>query len=250
MDDESTSAIEILVSVEIDANAPPDLDWFANSSPARSREGRLNRLLRRFGLRLMRTSTVDPEQERRAEWGRFATEDHHHVYGRPWFVGRDYCDLLLSRGLRPEDKLLDFGCGSMRAGIWTAAYLDEGSYFGIDSHRASLDIALNYEVPLHGLEHKQPQLLHSTEFRIDLLDTVFDFVFCASVFRHLSPEERPRALRAIRESCRIGSSLVVQTNDLDPEDPQLSALGFHHVESFVWRSKFVGESRWTEYRVE
>jgi len=242
-------SIEIAVSEEISGNAAPEFDWFANSSPVRNREGSVNRLLRRFGMRLVRTSKIDRDAERRAKWGQFASEDHHHVYGRPWFVGRDYFDVLASRGLRRNDRLLDFGCGAMRAGIWIAAFLDDGKYFGIDSHRASLDIAATYEIPLHALERKQPVLLHSSAFRVDSFNTEFDVVFCASVFRHLEEDDVSKALRAIRSACHKETRLIIQTSDLDPYDERLEALKIRPIESFVWTSKFSGESPWTEFHV-
>src|SRR5256885_1508932 len=65
---------------------------------------------------------------------RFLREAHHNQYGRPWVLGRYMFDFLVESGLRPEHRLLDFGCGALRLGVWALAYLDQGNYFGIDPH--------------------------------------------------------------------------------------------------------------------
>src|SRR5688500_16008680 len=54
----------------------------------------------------------------------FIWEDHHRAYGHPWCVGRAYFDAMIHFGLRPDHRVLDFGCGAGRLGIWAAAYLN------------------------------------------------------------------------------------------------------------------------------
>ena len=41
-------------------------------------------------------------------------------------------EYLLRHGLRREDRLLDFGCGCLRAGRYLIKYLKERNYYGID----------------------------------------------------------------------------------------------------------------------
>src|SRR4029079_10609816 len=112
-------------------------------------------------------ATVDPQ---------ILDEVHHRQYGRPWALGKYLFDFLVERGLRPGDRLLDIGCGALRLGLPAIAYLDRGTYFGVDAHLKSLEAAVTDDAPLHGreptaapplprvqplrgVEHNQPRLL-------------------------------------------------------------------------------------------
>jgi SAM-dependent methyltransferase len=107
---------------------------------------------------------------------RFLNEEHHQQYGRPWALGKYIHDFVVAAGLLPQHRLLDFGCGALRFGIWVIPYLDEGNYFGVDSHLPSLEAATAYEAPLHGLDEKRPRLLWSEEFAFSHFETPFDVI--------------------------------------------------------------------------
>lgn len=124
-------------------------------------------------------------------------EEHHQQYGGPWSKGREQMDFLLSQGLQTNDYFLDLGCGALRTGIWVIGYLEPAHYFGVDAHLNSLKAGAEYEIPLHDLESKSPRLLHSTTFEIDHFGATFDVVLAASVFDHLTEEQRRLALRKI-----------------------------------------------------
>lgn len=243
------SAIEVKSAPEIEKSSRPEFDWYANSSKYRSQDGIVNRFLSRFGLRIMRDSTLD-QGAKLNRWGNHAAELHHHVYGRPWFCGRDDFEMLKTRGLKPSDVLLDFGCGSMRCGIWTAAYLDAGKYHGVDAHRASLQAAAEYEIPLHDLQSKAPQLLHSTDFRVDLFETRFNVVFVASVFSHLTEQQQIEALDRIQGSAASGCRLFTNHTDVPLDKDRLAKRGIEFVESFTFKSQFgAKDTIWHEYKI-
>ena len=94
-------------------------------------------------------------------------KEHRQLYGRPWCIGEDNFRYLLARRLRPEHKFLDFGCGSLRNGVWIIRFLNPGNYYGIDADRWQLEAGARVEIPLHDLGTKVPRLLHNSEFRID-----------------------------------------------------------------------------------
>ena len=63
-------------------------------------------------------------------------QEAHHTPVRP-AVGARPLHVRLpasTSGLRPEHRLLDFGCGALRLGVLAIPYLDAGNYFGVDSH--------------------------------------------------------------------------------------------------------------------
>ena len=121
-------------------------------------------------------ATVDPQ---------ILDEVHHRQYGRPWALGKYLFDFLVERGLRPGDRLLDIGCGALRLGLPAIAYLDRGTYFGVDAHLKSLEAAVTYELPLHGLEHKQPRLLWDDELAFAHFQTEFDWAVDFATSLHL-----------------------------------------------------------------
>ena len=54
-----------------------------------------------------------------------ATADHQET-------GRRLFERLLRAGLRPGDRLVDYGCGSLRVGRYLIEHLGEGAYLGMD----------------------------------------------------------------------------------------------------------------------
>ena len=115
-------------------------------------------------------------------------EEHHRIYGSKWALGLDQKQFLISRGLLSNHHLLDVGCGAGRAGTQLIPYLDPGHYTGVDGHDSSLSAFEHYEIPLHGLAARQPQLLlHNIEISpLPLAAAHFDAVLAFSVFNHLT----------------------------------------------------------------
>jgi SAM-dependent methyltransferase len=148
-------------------------------------------------------------RRRNGAWSKFETEYHHQSYGSPWCCGRDIADYVMSRGLQTSHHLLDLGCGSIRAGIWLIAYLDEGGYFGVDAHWPSLDAAVRYEIPLHDLGGKHPRFLHSGTFEIDHFGQRFDMILAARVLNHLTEAQVELALGKIASTLAPSGKLVL-----------------------------------------
>src|ERR1700750_1408954 len=51
------------------------------------------------------------------------------------FIGATQFRLLTTLGLREHNSLLDFGCGSLRAGRLFISYLLPGRYYGLEPNR-------------------------------------------------------------------------------------------------------------------
>jgi SAM-dependent methyltransferase len=156
---------------------------------------------------------------------RFVHEEHHHAYKKPWCLGRDQFDYLLVRGLRPEHRVLDFGCGALRVGIWLVGYLNVGCYFGIDPHYKSLEAAARYEIPLHDLAAKLPRLLCNDGFACEHFGESFDFVLAFSVFNWLGQEETCRALEHVCSTLEPEGRIVVYGNLPVPADVLQNRFG-------------------------
>ena len=207
------------------------------------------RLENTLHLKLVRIRTNVLAEDDKTET--FLQEEHHKQYNRPWSQGRDHADYLISRGLSPHHRLLDFGCGALRSGIWIIPHLEAGRYFGLEPNLWSLEAAVRYEVPLHGLEHKRPRFLCSDEFELGHFGTRFDWIVALGVFSHLTETQHDEALKQMVAHLEP-SGVLVFTGDLPFDEERLSEkYGVVVTHREVRRSKLSpnrGTSRWTELR--
>ncbi|MEU0395416.1 class I SAM-dependent methyltransferase [Streptomyces sp. NPDC006208] len=115
------------------------------------------------------------------------------VGGRPsharWLaIGEMQYDYLVRHGLKPQDRMLEIGCGNLRAGWRFIEHLEPGHYYGID---ISPDILVEAKktVVRYGLQDKLPYLTPVDNLTLDFLPgSFFTVVHAHSVFSH-SPLE-------------------------------------------------------------
>ncbi|MFB8246920.1 class I SAM-dependent DNA methyltransferase [Streptomyces sp. NPDC055952] len=103
-------------------------------------------------------------------------------------IGRLQFDYLVGHGLRPHHRMLDIGCGNLRAGRLFIGHLDTGNYYGID---ISPDILLAAQDTLVAdkLQDKLPHLTLAGDLTFAFLpEGHFDVVHAHSVFSHSPPD--------------------------------------------------------------
>ena len=103
-------------------------------------------------------------------------------------LGQMQFDYLVSHGLKPGMRMLEIGCGNLRAGRLFIDHLEAGDYYGID---ISPDILLAAQRTLAetGLPGKLPHLTLVNDLKLAFLPPeYFDVVHAHSVFSH-SPVE-------------------------------------------------------------
>ncbi len=145
----------------------------------------------------------------RDAWLRMHTEDHVSYYravmrsdaGRSreaavgshthesWLeLGQLQFDFATSHGLKPEMRMLEIGCGNLRAGRLFIEYLEPGHYYGLDISPDIL-MAAQDTIAAHGIAAKLPHLTLVKDLKLSFLpEDTFDFVHAHSVFSH-SPVE-------------------------------------------------------------
>ena len=132
-------------------------------------------------------------------------EDPHEAVGGLWEeLGRLQFDYLRQCGLRPEHRLLDIGCGTLRGGRWFIGYLDPGNYTGLEISQEAIKFA-NDLVATEGLGSKSPRILLNADKRLtfdELVGEAFDFVLAQSVFTHLRSEHIEECFAHLRPILR------------------------------------------------
>ncbi|WP_234046927.1 class I SAM-dependent methyltransferase [Streptomyces adelaidensis] len=99
-------------------------------------------------------------------------------------LGRMQFDYLVGHGLQPHHRILEIGCGNLRAGRLFIDHLDTGHYYGIDISPAILMEAQRTLVR-EGLQSKLPYLTLVADLSFSFLpDGHFDVVHAHSVFSH------------------------------------------------------------------
>lgn len=103
-------------------------------------------------------------------------------------IGQLQFDYLAGHGLKPGMRMLEIGCGNLRAGRLFIDYLNAGDYYGIDISPDIL-LAAQQTVIDFGLAAKLPHLTLVRDLKLAFLpDDTFDAVHAHSVFSH-SPIE-------------------------------------------------------------
>jgi SAM-dependent methyltransferase len=147
-------------------------------------------------LRAQFASSIRPEEFRRA--------------------GQMFVDFFTDRcGLRPDDDVLEIGCGCGRSAIPLAKVLRGGTYIGLDIVQDGLAWCRRHISPSHPRfsfqhidvynRHYNPGGEHrASSYRFPFPDESFDFIYLTSVFTHVLPDELEHYLGEIRRLLRNG----------------------------------------------
>jgi hypothetical protein len=117
-------------------------------------------------------------------------------------AGRRQLDALLEQGLRPESRVLDIGCGCLRAAYWLIHYLDPGCYHGIEPSRRRVECGLRYLFTPEEVRRKQPRFDDNPHFDSSVFGAPFEFFLAGSIWTHASK----RQIAAMLDSFLRGST--------------------------------------------
>lgn len=153
-------------------------------------------------------------------------DEHYMAYVGPPrqydFMGATQFRLLTALGLREQHRVLDFGCGSLRAGRLLIPYLLPGHYYGIEPNAWLIEDALSNQIGRDLLAIKKPVFDHNAEFRVDGFGIDFDFIVAQSIFSHTTSQLVVQALRnfagSLSRNGLIACTFVesVESNEIDP----------------------------------
>lgn len=112
-------------------------------------------------------------------------------------IGMLQFEFLRARGLEPRHVLLDFACGSLRAGVHFIPYLDAGNYLGFDKSVDLVIMGVVHELGHDRFIEQRPQFVLNGRFDLSEFDRNPDFAIAQSIFTHLTPADIRRSLAAI-----------------------------------------------------
>jgi len=139
-------------------------------------------------------------------------------------------------GLKPEDRVLEIGCGLGRMARPLTAYLSSGSYEGVDIVPGDIEWCQrniggrfpHFRFHLANVRNSQynPEgALRSAEYIFPFAADEFDFVFLTSVFTHMLSDEMEHYLSEIARMVRKGGTGVFTFFLLNGESRSLTRAG-------------------------
>ncbi len=147
-----------------------------------------------------------------AHAGSAGDDKNHRAYVGPedgWDrVAASQFNLLTMLGLRQHHKLLDLGCGALRAGRLFIPYLNTGCYHGIEPEEWLVEAGITKELGTQMADIKKPKFSHNSDFDLTVFNTSFDYVLAQSVFSHTGISQLRSTLQSARLALRPDGLLI------------------------------------------
>jgi hypothetical protein len=124
-------------------------------------------------------------------------------------AGQEQLKYLLAAGMHPSSRVVDLGCGVLRAGYWLIHFLDPGKYHGIEPHQERLEIGIHAMLEPEALACKRPRFDTNARFDTSVFREKFDFFLAYSVWTHASKLQIQTMLDSfLRDSAESGVFLT------------------------------------------
>lgn len=130
---------------------------------------------------------------------------HRRRAGGLWKqMGKLQLEFAIEHGLQRKSRVLDVGCGPLRAGIHFVRYLAPGNYYGIDVNESLLEAGYDLELP-EKLRAKLPRehLRATDRFDCDF-GVQFDVAIAQSLFTHLDLNHIRLCLYRVAPHMKVG----------------------------------------------
>jgi SAM-dependent methyltransferase len=114
-------------------------------------------------------------------------------------MGAMQFSVMCALGLRDSHRLLDIGCGSLRAGRLFIPYLAPGNYTGLEPNRWLVEEAIERELGRELIALRSPTFVHNETFDVSGLDP-FDFILAQSIATHTGPLMTRDLFASIRDA--------------------------------------------------
>jgi SAM-dependent methyltransferase len=127
--------------------------------------------------------------------------------------------LLLAAGLRETHRVVDVGCGSLRAGRLLIPYLRPGHYFGLEPNRWLIEQGIKRELGRDLVRIKRPRFDYADDFSLSAFGTTFDYAMAHSIFSHAYADFTGQGLKEIAKGLADSGLLLATYIDGDTTTP-------------------------------
>lgn len=161
---------------------------------------------------------------------------HRAYVGAPeeWdLVAARQVTLLLAAGLRDTHRLVDIGCGSLRAGRMLIPFLRQERYFGVEPNRWLVERGIEHELGRDLIGLKRPAFRFVDDFSLGAFGVSFDFALAHSVFSHAYPDLALTGFRGIAEALAPEGKLFATFKE-GPTDPTGSGWLYPEMIPYTW----------------
>lgn len=157
---------------------------------------------------------------------------HRDVVGGLWEeLGQLQIEFLRQNGLLPSHKVLDIGCGSLRAGVKLVSYLHRDHYWGVNINESLLSAGYEKEIAAMGLSDRlsRSNLICNGDFNFSAISIHINYALAQSVFTHLPLNYFRHCLlklrRVISPDGRLFSTFFICPDDVPIELPYKHRVG-------------------------
>ena len=134
-----------------------------------------------------------------------SVKNDKEIYGNPEDM-QFHLEYMKTKGLQPESRLLDYGCGSGVSGKSFIEYLNENNYTGVDISNEAIKVACEMVSDNTALKEKNPDFKYIMNADMDSLKGCeFDYIFANSVFTHMPLEDINYMLKQLKSNIHKGS---------------------------------------------
>jgi SAM-dependent methyltransferase len=135
---------------------------------------------------------------------------HRGFVGGLWDeMGELQLSFLKDRGLRPDQRFLDVGCGSLRAGRLLVDYLEPGHYYGSDINPDLLETGYRHELDDLQRARLPVSNLRTTDRFDNDFGVAFDMAIAQSVFTHIPLNMMRLCLHRVAKVMKPGGRFYV-----------------------------------------
>lgn len=154
-------------------------------------------------------------------------------------MGATQLSLLFALGLRDRHKLLDLGCGSLRAGRLLIPYLSRGCYFGLEPNRWLVEDAIERQLGRDILRVKEPRFLHHDTFTCAEFGEEFDYILVQSIFSHCGADLLAQILAEL--SRVLAPNGIVAATFVEGADAEAESSGWVYPDSVSYTKNEIAD---------
>ena len=144
-------------------------------------------------------------------------------------------------GLKPNESVLDVGCGIGRMAVALTRYLDKGSYEGFDILSEGIGWATRNITPkfpnfhfqhvdIYNKSYNPNGNFEAREFSFPYKNDYFDFVLLTSVFTHMLPKDLENYISEISRVMKTGGRCLITFFLLNSESRNLIEAKSSHLD--------------------